>query len=207
MGQPLTCKICFYCKISKPRTAFGRRANRNIKNTCLECEAKRKATTITCTTCQIPQPTIEFPIYRRRNGISVCRTCEKPRRGRHSDARKYEPWKTYRCQGCGHSMPPDFFDVKTNRGSKWVVGDCRSCKRAAKEAQRYGHDEDESQLREDVIYDFDLARTMFGMGFEEALEWLLRGYRGEGITETKMRDWGITETRKEVWEPDVIESD
>jgi hypothetical protein len=88
------------------------------------------------------------------------------------------------------------------RGEQWVSGRCRSCKRDEENNERLGRDAEEKQLRDDVIYDFDLARNMFGMTYEEASAWLVKGYGYLGIDETKLRNWGITETRRKVWVPD-----
>lgn len=114
----------------------------------------------------------------------------------------------YNCAGCGGSFTVDFYDVrKLPSGTYVVMPSCRACERDRRWQETHGADSEEAKLISDVIYDFDLARNMFGMNYPDAVAWLLRGYRLHGVTETKIRDWGMTETRRETWRPDEYQPD
>ena len=191
---------CRRCGLNKPRDQFGTRSNRMPKTNCLDCE-KALERTITCVKCERALPVSNFPRPRRRSKLPVCDHCDPPQPGRRS-TRKVLPYMKYWCKGCERSLAVDWFDVKMMRGEKWVIGDCRACKREAAELERLGKDDEERKLRNDILYDFDLARNMFGMSYGEAVAWITRGYVLRGVDESKLRAWGMTETRREVWSPD-----
>ena len=167
---------------------------------CLKCEEELERK-LTCSQCRKDLPPSDFPRNRRYLASRVCITCKPASPGRVA-TRKLRPYTKYWCEGCSRSLAPDWFDIKTMRGEKWVIGNCRSCKRDEDARRRLGKDDEERKLRHDVLYDFDLARNMFGMAYGEAVVWLVRGYGHLGVDEPKLRSWGMTETRREIWNPD-----
>jgi len=188
---------CPRCGINKERNDFGTRVNRMRRKYCKSCE-EHLARKLLCHNCGQERPLADFPPARRRKVQPVCGYCDPPKKGKRA-TKKLMPYTKYWCKGCSRSLSPDWFDVKTMRGEKWVVGDCRACKREAEELERTGRTTAEQQLRLDMIYDFDLARNMFGMSYDETVVWLENGY---GVNEDRMRMWGMTETRRTLWEPD-----
>lgn len=155
---------------------------------------------IYCVQCDKPRMSTEFPRRRRANGRFVCVHCDPSKRGRRTD-RHVEKGRKYECRSCSGEYTSDWFDTYQTHGISKIRMVCRRCTRDADFIAVHGVDAAEGQLISDILYDFDLARTMFGMPYPEAVRWLLRGY-ASGVTEDKLIDWGATENRRIIWEPD-----
>lgn len=168
----------------------------------------KKAEGFLCSRCDSLKPRSAYTWHRIRTGNLVCLQCVPSEHGKKSK-RELHPDRLYRCSECERVLPSDWYYInKRPNGKSFVFKSCRQCYRAAVDARRAPVDvePEELQLRSDCLYDYDLARNMFGYSHPESIAWVLAGYHREKVDEETLELWGMTPQRKAIWEPDIYES-